>query len=68
MRIFILAIGLTMLMGCAAKKQAGTNLLIPMACLTKPVQMIGCDDSNPPKCLKAIVTYHKACAMVDAPK
>ena len=63
----ILSLGLIALglLGCAAKKPVGTNLLIAPACLTKPVKMIGCDDNVPPKCFKSIVAYKKGCEEVE---
>jgi hypothetical protein len=65
--LIALYLGLVM-EGCAAKRQVGTNLLIAPECLKKPVEMLGCDDMNPPKCRKALISYKKGCEVVEAAK
>ena len=65
MRIYPL-IGLMLLtLGCAAKKPAQINLLIPPSALLKPIELQQCDpNTDPPKCKKAIVSYKKSQAVV----
>jgi hypothetical protein len=53
-------------LGCAAKKPVGTNLLVAIPCLTKPVELIGCDLADPPKCRQAKVAYRKGCEQIEA--
>jgi len=64
-KLLILGLITLCLSACAAKKPAGTNLVIPVACLTKPIRMVGCDDSNPPKCKKSIIAYKKGCDEIE---
>lgn len=55
-----------LLSGCAAKRPVGINMLIPLPCITKPVELLGCDDANPPKCKHAKVIYRKDCLQLEA--
>ena len=63
----IFALASLALVGCAHRRpQYGTLAYqIPASCLLKPVQLVGCDQGNPPRCAKVTVAYKHDCAQLD---
>lgn len=52
--------------GCAEHGQQKVNYIVPIECLTKPVRLVGCDQTSPPSnCKKSIIELRKACEQVD---
>jgi len=65
MRIAVLSL-LFVLSGCSAPKR-GINYRIPVAALTKDVELIGCDHESPPKhCKQVKVTYRRGEEIMEA--
>jgi hypothetical protein len=65
--LLIFMLGL-LLSGCAAKRIAGVNYIVPASCLTAPVELVGCNQENPPRCHHSVTKYRKGCEQIELSK
>ncbi len=65
---FTIVIALLMLAGCrhSPARAATVNYVVPAACLTKDVRLLGCDAGG--NCKKAAIAYRASCAIVEVAK
>lgn len=63
MRLGVLAL-LPCLAGCAPKKPVYPTIYIDPSCVTEAIQLINCDNQDPPHCEKSRIVYTKGCERV----
>lgn len=48
------------------KPVRGVDYLLPAGCILKPVELTGCDTSEPPHCKDVKVVYKRDCVQIKA--
>ena len=56
--------GLLLSLGCAAKRQVRTDIILPLNCLQGPVILKDCADADPQRCKQSLTTYKPGCEIV----
>jgi hypothetical protein len=51
--------------GCAAKRPAGINYLVPVSDVSK-VELLNCDHNSPPNCRHAKVWFRRGAEQIEA--
>jgi hypothetical protein len=63
-KMLLMFLALLMLAGCAAKRKVGVDYLIAASCLTAPVRLVDCNQSDPPHCKTSTVKYRAGCEQI----